>query len=124
MGLMFSIFFAILTVGMTAILCFGFFRIAQREKLVEGILALPIERRNRYIAAERNLVRLFSVSLLPLFCLLIIFPLSLFFFLRPIFVSGTTIIVLMVIISAQEFLFRKWIVNRIDIKLKQRENAQ
>ena len=119
MRLVFLMYLVILIGGMAAILGFDIFRIIQREKLVEGILALPIERRNRYITAEKNLIRLFAASLSPFFGLLIIFPLSLFLFLRPIFIIGTIIMVLMVAIIALEFLFRKWVVNRIDARLNQ-----
>jgi len=114
MELVFSVSFAVLSVGCAIILVFALFRIIQREKLVEGILSLSFERRNRYITAERNLVRLLAVLLLPLSSLLIVFPLSLFFLLRSVFISGTIFMVLMVVTDVQEYLFRKWVLNRIE----------
>jgi hypothetical protein len=122
MGIIFSAFFTIILVGLIAVLIFALFRYTQREKLVEGILARSPKSRNRFLSAEKQVVSSLAVFLWSLPFDLVVLLLSLYLFLRPIFIIGTIIIVLIALVCLQEYLFRKWLIAQIAEKLEHQEN--
>jgi hypothetical protein len=116
--------FWIISAGAVAALMFMLPRFIKRKKLVQEILALPIEARFHLITSEKQLVRLFNIGLWLFIVVLIILPISFFYFLRPVFIPGTICMALMTGGTLYEFLFRKWLVTQIEKDSKQNTNLQ
>jgi hypothetical protein len=119
MAKVFSVFFLILSSGWIIVSVFALRRDSQREKSIEEVVGLPVESRLRFLSSERLLVRLFGIALWLSSFILIIVPLSLFFFLRPAFASGTICMTLMAAMVLHEFVFRRWLLNRVVNQLEQ-----
>jgi hypothetical protein len=116
MNFFLSIYPVIISIFFIFELILGVFSYIYREKHVAAFLKLPDANRERLIKAYKNSAKALKAALWlsPIYLLLI--PATFVYFLRDRFIVSVICTVLFVIIILYEYLYRKWLINRLESK--------